>query len=170
MQRIASFPGLTCMANRLRFLPVLCLVIAGFTACKSKCACTAAPGMNLSLISFGNTDIDTMVVKKFVKASGFTGFLDSVFIDTNNSFYQTHQDTTDVVIGISGAVLSSDYDYEILFPSTGIVVKITAIDESHPEGNCSGKTQCTDPINSYKINDSLVTRSDPFDNKISIWE
>ncbi|HLX93820.1 MAG TPA: hypothetical protein VKR32_19185 [Puia sp.] len=145
------------------------MLVAGAGSCNSKCSCTTAPGLNLSLIFFGNTDIDTIVLKKYVKASGFTGFLGSVLIDRSNSLYETFKDTIDVIAGDTYAGLNSSYDYEILFPAAGIQVKVTEIDEIHAEGNCSSKTQCTDPVDSYKINDSLITKPDPFDNKIAIW-
>ncbi len=127
-----------------------------------------APGMNPTLITKVNIDIDTFILKKYVKGSNFTNYLDSVLIDTINSLYQTRQDTTDVVIGITNATMTSAYDYEMVFPAPGLILKITAIDESHMEASCPSKTACVDPINSYKINDSLVTKSNPFDNSILI--
>jgi hypothetical protein len=154
------------MVNRQNFFLVGCILIAGSVSCRSKCSCIAAPGLNPSLISLGASIADTIILKKFSKGSGFGSFLDSTLIDRSNSLYQTHQDTTDLMI--YNAALYSSYDYEILFPPSGLVIKITGIDESHTEGTCPDKTQCVDPINSYEINDSLITRDDPYGNRIYI--
>jgi hypothetical protein len=148
---------------------IVFLLVTALVSCKSKCSCIAAPGLNPSLIAFDSVDVDTIVVKKFVKGSGFTNFIDSVVLDGNNSLYQRHHDTIDVTIGVSNAALTSAYDYEILFPTPGVNLKITAIDETTTDGNCPGDSQCVDPINSYKINDSLVMKQNPFDNKLTIW-
>ena len=94
--------------------------------------------------------------------------LDSAQIDTNSAEYSTHNDTTVIFTRNGTPALTSGYDYEIFFPSISVLVEISDIDEQKEEGNCPDKVQCVDPVNSYKINGSLITKENPYDDMIYI--
>ena len=151
--------------KKIYFLILVGIGISGLFSCRNTCACTGNFGLTPSLVSFSPGDRDTLVIKEFTKGSGYSSLLDSILIDSGNSVYHTHNDTTDI---FSSAVLLPKYDYELFFPSSNLLIKITDIDEPQVEGNCPSKTQCIDPVNSYKINGSLITKSNPYDNLIYI--
>lgn len=147
---------------------MLFIEISGLSSCTSKCTCEPALALRPSLVSFPVNDIDTFILLKFTKGSDFTKILDSALIDTNNSIYTTHNDTTDINTGIGNAVLSSKYDYEIFFPSLHEFIKIANIVEPQVEGNCPEKTLCVNPIKSYEINGNLIVKENPYDGMIYI--
>ena len=133
------------------FLILACTVTFAF--CDRKCPCEKADAP-FQLISFQKNEIDTVIIRRFIKGTGFQSLKDTLIADSTNTFYEkTGGDTVQIVTDPKGHVVS-DFDFEIYIPSVNRLTKISAITEQFNEGLCG---HCVNFIQSYSINGTEVT-------------
>lgn len=126
--------------------------------------CGKASSM-LSLISFTSSESDTIIARRFFKATNFSSVKDSVLIDKFNTNFQKNGDTILVLYpGTDGnQLITSDYDYEIIIPKANVSFRISNITEPKKYGHKGGeKVYCLNTISSYKLNDQLVNANESF--------
>ena len=119
----------------------------------------------LNFVSFADSATDSIILKKFIKDSGFTSLVDAIIITKNNSIYQKSNDTLHIEPPPSGDyVIDIHYDYQVYMPVVNRVFKITDIVQEQTEMNAGismDKTVCVNPIKSYKVNGIMKNTSLP---------
>ena len=148
---------------------ILCLVAIFFLA--SSCGtynCAEAPGLRISTVALTAVEIDTIVLRKFTKGSGFAKMIDTVSI---NSHYQIVNDTATTGSFYSTELLYSKYDYEIYIPAINKLTRITDINEPQQKEKkaflSGNKTYCVNLIVSY-LQDGKIINMDDYNNQVFI--
>ena len=116
---------------------------------------------NMAFVAFRSDETDSILVKKYSKASNFTTLIDSFLLTPGNSSFEQRNDTLFVrnSFGTDNGFLSK-YDYEITLPETGRQFLITAITEeyrSYKSGLSMDKRGCVNFISSYISNGQLIS-------------
>ncbi|MBY0535637.1 MAG: hypothetical protein K2P88_07290 [Chitinophagaceae bacterium] len=137
------------------FLAV-CAILFG---CKEY-PCTEAV-TNIAFISFPVDETDTILVKKYEKASNFTILIESFSINQTNSNYCRYNDTLQVSysFGLDNGFLSK-YDYKIELPKVNRQYLITEITEEYRSirtGLSMDKIGCINFIKSYQVNGQVIS-------------
>lgn len=126
------------------------MVLLGVAACKSTPCFNA--DLRFGLISFTEPEADTIVYRRFMKATGFTYLVDSFVCDIR---YRKSNDTLAWTYTSGNVVMSSDFDYQLYFPGAGKVYRITEIKEERKEIKHAFfspvKVGCINNISSLKI-------------------
>jgi hypothetical protein len=123
-----------------------------FSSCGKSLSCIDAVA-SLNFVSFADSATDSIILKKFIKDSGFTSLVDSIIITKNNSIYQKSNDTLRIETPQSGDYfIDIHYDYEVYMPVVNRVFKITDIVQEQTEMHAGGlfsmdKIGCVNPIN-----------------------
>ena len=147
------------------FVIVLLFTCLVTVSCKKYIDCGLGQ-LTLSFVSFSDSEIDTIIVKRFDKNNGFLNTLDSIVIDMNTSNNANYNDT--VVINFSirnDNNFSSKYDYIIYLPKIERTYKVNNIIEQYDKMRNSGglfsfdKRYCVNNITTYSI-DNVVKNTD----------
>lgn len=139
----------------LRFVALLFL-ITSIASCKN-CNCVPSDGLKLGLISFDSSEINTIVIKKFEKGSGFNHLVDTSFFDRGINIFYPKNDTFEMAAYPGNMPLKSNFDYEIVITSANRTYQVTEINEPQVEGDCGGKVICVNEIVSCKLDGSFVS-------------
>jgi hypothetical protein len=120
-----------------------------------------------TFIGFQQSEIDTLVVKRFTANDGFRTLMDS-FLITNreltgiygNGIYTIIGDTTLVAIdgNYPNIGIYPGYDWSICIPGRNRTVSISNIVSADNEGS----RHCFNPINSFKVDDVVITSPNYF--------
>ena len=114
--------------------------------------------LQFGLIGFSDTETDTIILRRFTK----DGTPKDTFL-LNNIQFQRNQDTLRMVAFPGSAILESDYNYEIFFPSAAKLIHITDIKEEQLYRNPPGKVGCMNSISGYTLNGQATMNIVPFD-------
>jgi hypothetical protein len=137
-----------------------------FSSCGKSFPCIDALGV-LNFVSLADSATDSIILKKFIKDSGFTSLVDSIIITKNNSIYEKSNDTLHIEPPPLGEYfIDTHYDYEVYMPVVNRVFKITDIVQEQTEMNEGGlfsmdKRVCVNPLKSYKVNGIIKNTSLP---------
>ncbi len=117
-----------------------------------------------ALVSFSQAETDTVVVRRFSKATNFTTLKDTFLLTSANSNFQRMNDTTLLLQSIDqNNIITSIYDYEIFIPKANRLFKISDVIEKIQTATSGvNKVGCINPITSYKINGQLITPTSYF--------
>lgn len=148
-------------------------------ACSHKVSCEDS-NITIAYKAFSQQQLDTIIMRRYVKGSNFTQLKDTSLFNTSN--YQTiiTSDTIQFMPtagmpfspdSISIMTLTPDYDYEIYVLSLNKLTQISNITEEKIEGNGSGIFSmdpriCYNPILSYINNGQTVTNGTSLYNLI----
>ena len=138
----------------LRFLALI-LWLASMISCQN-CLCVPSDGVRLGLVAFDPADIDTIVVRKFEKGSGFAKLIDTLQWDRMNVIFYARGDTLEMGEFIGGMLLESKFDYQVFFPALDRTYNMTEIDEPQAEGNCLARVKCENRVVSCKLDKSIT--------------
>jgi hypothetical protein len=136
--------------NPMRFVPVLLFLLCIEPSCNN-CRCVDVDATP-NFIGFDSSDISSIVIKKFEKGSGFTKFIDSVHLTTNDFCIQMRGDTIDFPARSGDLSINPRFDWKILLPNVNRSYNITEIQSEQIRSSCPGKVGCGNPIISLKIN------------------
>lgn len=115
--------------------------------------CAKSDGLSTNFISFSERDIQSFIIKKYVKGSRFSSFVDSLVVDSSVAGFVRKNDTLDLVYSRGKLRLTSDFDYRVLLPAANITYDITEIEEPQTEGKKSNKKKlCVNKIVSCRVN------------------
>ena len=123
------------------------------------CVCIPSDGLRLAMISFDSADIDTLILRKFAKGSGFSHMIDTVQWDRSKVVFSVRNDTFQMGAFVGGILPQSKFDYQVFLPAPNRTFSITEINESQSEGNCNGKVMCVNSIVSCKLEGNATTIS-----------
>jgi hypothetical protein len=141
-------------------VPFLFIIVSiCFSSCcrQIQCTNTGAYGIySIGMIGFDSTELDSVIVTKFVIGSGFTYNHGSFELDSSNCSIK-YGDTTYFNIGIDIFQLNPGYDYEIIIPATNTLVKIdNMIQPQTSIKSCIGgeyhPSSCINEVTSVNIN------------------
>jgi hypothetical protein len=139
--------------NILPLFPLLLILIS----CGSQ-PCQMANSIP-AFVSFSEAETDTVVVRRFSKASNFTTLKDTFLLASANAHFQRMNDTTLLLQMIDQYnIITSTYDYEIFLPKANRLFKISDVVEKIQTVSAGlDKVACINPIVSYKINGQLIS-------------
>lgn len=133
------------------------LILAFCSICLLLNSCGRYPCGNASsmiaLVNFTDAESDTIILRRFVKNTGFMNLYDTLLITQLNGNFQSLNDTLLVMYSVNDHhVITSDYDFEIYFPEIDKIYKLTDVAEDIRYGSKAGeKVYCINPITSYKL-------------------
>jgi len=97
-------------------------------------SCTKTPCINATLefglISFSDTESDSIILRRFEKGSNFRSLTDTFLLDIQ--FTRTN-DTLNIASTRSIGLLTSRFDYEIYLPVAAKLFRVTSIVEEYRE-------------------------------------
>ena len=129
-----------------KFFIVFFVVATMHLSCTRTCPCAPA-AMPIVLVSFTAAQVDTIIVRRFIKGTNFQILKDTLLADSTNFFnITTGKDTIQLASGSPLAHISSQFDFEIYFPSMNLLSQISAVVEESKEGACG---RCVNFITSY---------------------
>ncbi|RPD43409.1 hypothetical protein [Paracnuella aquatica] len=113
--------------------------------------------LNVSLVSFTNAEIDTIIFRRYNLNSNFQRPIDTLlYRPFNDASTFTSNDTTFLFPnGVSDFPLPSGFEYEIFLPSNQSLTRIKNISYEEKELTvCLSmeKEYCTDELKSYDLN------------------
>lgn len=152
--------GINCITSFIMGSIIKIIVgISVVTCLISSCAypCKKASSY-LELISFTDIERDTIIFRRFSKATNFISQQDSFILTRQNINYQRQQDTV-IIFQLPGGndIITSDYEYEVFLPKVNRLFRISGIVENVQYGTRSTyKTLCGNTIASYKVNGQLM--------------
>lgn len=118
------------------------------------------PGeLKFDLIGFSDAEADTFIIRKFEANGNFNVTRDTFLIDHVGTV--RFQDTLKLVALPGNALLPGGFDYEIFFPGSNSVFRITEINEQMSTQRCGGlfatdKVGCVNTITSIKLDGAIV--------------
>lgn len=141
------------MAKSLSMLLLFCsILVAG---CRDVPCLQAA--VFVGFIAFQDQELDSVVIRSYVKGSQFADLRDSLVFTRANHHFVRRGDT--VLLVESRGEITSNYDYLLDLPNAGKAYRLSEIFEPRTDGGRS-KAACINPIRSFRINDQLVNGKD----------
>lgn len=119
--------------------------------------CARSSGVMVNFISFTEQEIRPFSIKKYVKGSNFTSFIDSLLVTDTVTRYGRSNDSLIWQSSIGSARMPSDYDYIVYIPAVNSTYRITELYEPQREGKKSTKKiMCVNAVVSCRINGVLT--------------
>ncbi|MDQ3682666.1 MAG: hypothetical protein M3352_06290 [Bacteroidota bacterium] len=109
----------------------------------------------MNFINFDSTEVDTVILKKYEKGTGFVQQIDTTFFQEGDYRIKRRGDTIYFPVRSGDFGLTKQFDYIIVLPQTFTEFKITEIVIEQIRSSCAGKVQCGNPIISLKIDNNL---------------
>jgi hypothetical protein len=143
------------MKSKLAFLSLIVLL----AMCSREIDCFKAD-LHFGLIGFSDTESDTIILKRFTKNANNPVMVDSFPLSPIR--YQRNQDTLNMVAYPGELDLDMDYNYELSFPGTTKVIRITDITEEQLHMKKNGDVGCGNRVTSYKLDGQVITNIPSF--------
>ncbi|HYC27945.1 MAG TPA: hypothetical protein VEB42_04000 [Chitinophagaceae bacterium] len=147
----------------IRTLVILAIITAA-ASCGKKCTCefeTIPP----AFVGYNNSEIDTIIIKRFEKGSNFSRQVDSFTLTVSNTVYsRTGTDTTLVYPQNTSQRLSEDSDWQLTNPFDNRTIRVSDIVVEKRVSHCGGifsmdKQYCISPVASFN-RDGVLTKLD----------
>jgi hypothetical protein len=154
----------------MKYLLVAMVSVSTLVGCCYEVDCEQE-NLNFGLVSFSQTDIDTIVFRKYHANANFQSLEDTMQITNINVLIPAI--SGDTVLFITSNYRSTNikfqvvagHDYEIFLPGANKLTRITDIlEQKTKRKNCDisdGNKSCYNPIISYKVDGQLKT-GEPF--------
>jgi len=138
------------------------IFITSLTSCCKQKDCLTGHITEISLASYTASDIDTIIVRRFIKASNFNSLVDTITLSYSNSSSYPNGDTTAVHISDTSLAMKANYDYEIYIPATNTVARVSNIiapQKQHQVCTFCDCVQgpCFNPVTSFVLNGQIVS-------------
>lgn len=142
-----------CIRTYFKRLTLL-VSLSYFAAC-SKCHCVDED-LRPNFISFGPTEVATLVLKRYNKGNGFSTVLDSMTFSEGQGYgMQQLGDTITFPVRLGNFSLNPNFDWILLLPLVNRSFRISEIVKDETSGDCSGKMQCVNGVRSLKIDNAI---------------
>ena len=113
------------------------------------------PGYNHEFYQFWFNRVNTVILKKYEKGTGFVQQIDTTLFQEGDYRIKRRGDTIYFPVRSGDFGLTKQFDYIIVLPQTFTEFKITEIVIEQIRSSCAGKVQCGNPIISLKIDNNL---------------
>jgi hypothetical protein len=125
-------------------------------SCGKKCPCESEPILP-AYVAYAPGEIDTIVVRRFVKGSNFSQRIDSVMLTSANARYTAAGDTTVIALANGTLRVIENNDWQIFNPFDNKLITISEISIEKQETHCGGifsmdRQPCFSPVSSFKKN------------------
>lgn len=132
----------------------LFLIVLFISACSYDCG--KSDGLKINFIGYTPLEVKSYTIKKYVKGSGFSSFIDSLVLDSSNISYKLSNDSL-IAISSTGLIkLVSDFDYKVHIPSLNRSYEITELYEPQQQSKKGflsfTKEYCLNSIQAGKVN------------------
>jgi hypothetical protein len=125
-------------------------IIFFYCAC-SQCRCIDTDAVP-NFIGFDSTEVNTVIIKKFEKGTGFSKQLDSLYFEEGDFRLRKKGDTIYFPIRTGDFGVTARFDWKIILPLINREFQLTELTGEQTRGSCAGKIQCVNPITFVKIN------------------
>ncbi len=135
---------------------IFLVLMVSFSSCCRTVDCEVGY-LNITTINFSQQESDTFILRRYKANTNFNSLVDTLQLSRNYnaSFYDQGPDTSFVHIYESNPFnITSGYDYEVFFPGTNTLRKISDIRETKNQQNVCVTTNykiCYNTINSYNV-------------------
>ena len=141
----------------MKSIILLVSAIIGLIGCQREIECRD-PDTDLSFISFPQSTLDTIILRKFPKGANFQNQIDTSIYSSNNSFYNFRGDTSDLSLRNAQNILKFEFDWQIFLPAinrTILITDIKKIDKTIKCGSLSRNCFCNDEVESLKVDNQI---------------
>jgi len=144
----------------MKYFYGLVFLVSISSCCKQR-DCLTGHITEIDLASYTSSDIDTIIVRRFVRASNFHNLIDTIMLNQTNSNGYVNGDTTRVYISDTAVAMKANYDYEIYIPATNNVAKVSNIVAPQKQHqvcmvcDCA-QGPCFNPVESFTLNGEVV--------------
>ena len=136
---------------RISFILIIALLI---NACSYDCG--KSDGLTINFVGFKPEEVKSYTIKKYVKGSGFSSYIDSLVVDSSRIGYKLSNDSLKVIYRIGNVSLLSNFDYKIIIPTLKRVYEITELYEPQQQSKkrflAYTKEYCINTIQAGKVN------------------
>ena len=151
----------TYKLNKMKIPACVCVLIVIMTSCGSPYQC---PKQSLitAYVSYANSEIDTVILRRFTVRTNFTQKVDSTLLTSNNCQFIRRSDTVELFLPDIKNRFNDEFDWQIVNPFDQKTVSISdmvfKIEEQKSGGLFSmDPSACFSPILSYKRDNIIVT-------------
>ncbi len=145
----------------IRFIISTFLLITFFTSCTKEYDCTDTQ-IQPSFINYLPSDIDTFVLRKFKASDNYQTLIDTFVVKHGyDSYYQTFNDTTTVLVTDGKNGIKTGFDWQLFIPAKNKTVLISDIQSEKKTGkrgygifSMDPAPPCTNPIYSANFNNN----------------
>jgi hypothetical protein len=150
---------------------VLIIFILGIliSSCGKKCICEPEQVIP-AFVSYNQSEVDTILVKRFQKNTNFTEAYDEFLLHSGNAVISVVGDTTFFIPQQFVYRLQQRWDLQLVNPFDGRTVNISDIEIEQKETTCGGigifsmdPQPCISPITGFK-KDGVAVTFDPMGN------
>jgi hypothetical protein len=140
----------------MKWMLALSAVSLLVSSCGKKCPCEPTPILP-AYVAYAPSEIDTIVVRRFVKGSNFSQRIDSVMLTPANAGYVTKGDTTQIYMATGPIRITDNNDWQIFNPYDNKLITISEISIEERETHCGGifsmdRQPCFSLVSSFKKN------------------
>ena len=153
----------------MKFRICISILTVFLTSCGKTYQC---PKENLfpTYISYDDTEIDSIILRRFKLGSNFSQKVDSTLLTYNNCQFSRRSDTVTLFVIDIKYRSNDEYEWQLFNPFDQKTVSISdmkfQIEEYHSGGLFSmDPSPCFSPIISYKRDDTTVTTTTQLGNK-----
>jgi hypothetical protein len=136
----------------------LLLLLSCLIKCGKKCDCNQ-DHLLLGFLHYSIADVDTIIVKRFAKGSGYSGSFDSTILTAYNSFKIQLGDSLKFEYEDEGFLLKPSNDWLVEIPAVNRTVTFSDLIEEKKQQRCKRKkaATCTNNIVSFKLDGTEVS-------------
>jgi hypothetical protein len=150
-------------------------LIVFLTSCGKKHPC-AKENLLPAYVSYADTEIDTIILRRFRPGSNFAQKIDSVMLTSNNCQFYRNADTVILAPLYTANIFNDEYDWQIFNPFDKKTVSVSdmkfQILESRSRGlfGMDPGSVCISPLISYNRDNSIVTSINHAGNYLFIYK
>lgn len=154
---------------KLILLSIFFALVLGLSSCNKTCFCTTAT-LYPNYVGFTSAETDSVILRRYTKASQFTRLIDTVVVTANNAQFSFSQDTLSIRSGDAALRIRSFYDYILYLPEANRSDSVYGIYETRDteKGSRDLECNCINRILSFYQNNNLIQVTDPSSPQIFI--
>ena len=151
----------------MRVVLIIFILATLISSCGKKCLCEPEQVIP-TFVSYNQSEVDTILVKRFQKGTHFTEAYDEFLLHSGNAVISVVGDTTFFIPEQIVFRLQNRWDVQLVNPFDGKTVAIADIEIEQRETHCGGifsmdPQPCISPITGFK-KDGVAVTPDPMGN------
>lgn len=151
----------------MRVVLIILILATLISSCGKKCLCEPEQVIP-TFVSYNQSEVDTILVKRFQKGTHFTEAYDEFLLHSGNAVISVVGDTTFFIPEQIVFRLQNRWDVQLVNPFDGKTVAIADIEIEQRETHCGGifsmdPQPCISPITGFK-KDGVAVTPDPMGN------
>lgn len=159
-----------------RFLFPVLLLTTLFASCTKEYDCEDLQ-IQPAFINYLPSDIDTFVLRKFKAGDNYQTLIDTLIVKSgSNTYYQTSNDTTSVLITDGKNGIKTGFDWQLFIPAKNKTILISDIISENKTGkrgygifSMDPAPGCTNDIFSAKVDNQIINFSNSDQSRYKIY-